>query len=157
MAVHKIQINEFLDVDYELIAIHSSIEDYRLAFFLNKVLGIELYRDKLTVELRTKNGKSSFEHFLFNDEKNDVCWHLISNKSELKANDSENIGMFDTIASSTYLVPEFKTADYVLKIENVDPLFDIDSVIKLIKEIPFITLVYTIEQNKLKSKNNLIF
>lgn len=65
--------------------------------------------------------------------------------------------MFDTIASSTYLVPEFKTADYVLKIENVDPLFDIDSVIKLIKEIPFITLVYTIEQNKLKSKNNLIF
>ena len=33
MAVHKIQINEFLDVDYELIAIHSSVEDYRLAFF----------------------------------------------------------------------------------------------------------------------------
>ena len=95
MAIHKIQINEFLDIDYELIAIHSSVEDYRLAFFLNKMLGLQLYKNNLAVELRTKNGKSCFEHFIYDDEKNDVCWHLISNKSELKIKENSSLGLFE--------------------------------------------------------------
>ena len=40
MAIHKLHIDEFDEVDYELIAIHTSLEDYRLAYFLNKKLPI---------------------------------------------------------------------------------------------------------------------
>ena len=35
MALYKLHIEEFDEVDYELIAIHTSLEDYRLAYFLN--------------------------------------------------------------------------------------------------------------------------
>lgn len=157
MAVHKIQINEFISTDYELIAIHSSIEDYRLAYFLNKELGIQLFKNKINVELRSKNGKSSFEHFIYDDEKNDVCWHLISNKSQINLNTNQNVGFFENVSSTSYLIPEFKKADYVLKIENVDKVFNTENVVEKIKQIPFIPLVYTIEQEKIKSKNNLIF
>lgn len=157
MAVHKIQINEFLDVDYELIAIHSSIEDYRLAYFLNQALAIQLYKNRVSIELRTKNGKSCFEHFMYDDEKNDVCWHLVANKSEIDVTVNNTVGFFENITSASYLVPEFKTADYILKIENVDTVFNLEKTITQIKQIPFIPLVYTIEQDKLKSKNNLIF
>lgn len=156
MAIHKLQIDDFLCTDYEVIAIHSSIEDYRLAFFLNKELKIHLHKNKSSIELRTKKGKSSFEHFIFDDERKDVCWHLISNKSELKTEEN-SLGFFENVASASYLIPEFKTADYILKIENVDPLFKIDEVINTIKKIPFIPLVYTIEEDQIKSKNNLIF
>lgn len=157
MAVHKIQINEFISTDYELIAIHSSIEDYRLAYFLNKELGIQLFKNKINVELRSKNGKSSFEHFIYDDEKNDVCWHLISNKTQINLNTNQNVGFFENVSSTSYLIPEFKKADYVLKIENVDKVFNTENVVEKIKQIPFIPLVYTIEQEKIKSKNNLIF
>lgn len=157
MAIHKIQIAEFLDFDYELIAIHSSVEDYRLAYFLNKELGIRLSKNRLDIELQTKNGKSSFEHFIYDDEKNDVCWHLVANKSEVDLSAKQNIGLFENITSASCLIPEFKTADYILKIENVDTVFDIENVVTIIKKIPFISLVYNIEQDKIKSKNNLIF
>ncbi len=40
MAIHKIQINDFISDDYELIAIHSSLEDFKLAYCLNKELAI---------------------------------------------------------------------------------------------------------------------
>jgi len=33
MAVHKIFIEDFEEEDYHLIAIHTTLEDYRLAFF----------------------------------------------------------------------------------------------------------------------------
>ena len=45
MAIHKLQIVDFLSIDYELIAIHTSIEDYRLAYFLNKELEIKLSKN----------------------------------------------------------------------------------------------------------------
>ncbi|MPT36827.1 MAG: IPExxxVDY family protein, partial [Flavobacterium sp.] len=36
MAIHKLLINDFISEDYELIAIHSTLEDYRLAYFINQ-------------------------------------------------------------------------------------------------------------------------
>lgn len=157
MAVHKLQIDDFISTDYMLIAIHCSIEDYRLAYFLNKELKIKLQKERISIELKNKNGKSNFDHFCFEDDKNDVFWHLISNKSIWENSHLRNVGFFENIDSVAFLVPEFKTANYILKIENIDTIFDIESVIQTIKTIPLVSLVYTIEQDKLKSKNNLIF
>ena len=38
MAIHKLDLGEFDEIDYYLIAIHTSLEDYRLAFFINQKL-----------------------------------------------------------------------------------------------------------------------
>ena len=40
MTIHKLLIDDFVTVDYKLIAIHASLEDYRLAYFINKTLGV---------------------------------------------------------------------------------------------------------------------
>ncbi|MBP6551633.1 MAG: IPExxxVDY family protein, partial [Flavobacterium sp.] len=42
MAVHKLDLGEFDEIDYHLIAIHTSLEDYRLAYFINQKLPINL-------------------------------------------------------------------------------------------------------------------
>ncbi len=47
MAIHKILIDDLLSSDYELIAIHSNLEDYRLAYLINKVLEIKLTKEQV--------------------------------------------------------------------------------------------------------------
>ena len=42
MAHHKLELVDFFSSDFELIAIHSKLESYRLAFFINKMVYIQL-------------------------------------------------------------------------------------------------------------------
>lgn len=156
MAVHKIQITDFFTIDYELIAIQSNIEDYRLAFLLNRALDIRLSKNTSDIEVNHNEGKSAFQHFIYEDELQDLSWHLVTNKSNFSSNNTSS-SLFKEINITMYLVPEFKQADYILKIDNTDDYFEIESILKKISEISNITLVHNINQDKLKSKNNLIF
>jgi hypothetical protein len=36
MAIHKLDLGDFDEIDYNLIAIHTSLEDFRLAYFINQ-------------------------------------------------------------------------------------------------------------------------
>lgn len=157
MAIHKIQINDFISIDYELIALHATIEDYRLAYHINKALHIQLSKNSTTIEIETKNGKSSFSHFTFDDKIHDIGWSLFENKAIAKTSGIKNTGIFDTIDVTMYMLPEFKKADYILKIDNNDGLFPIEKIIQAISKVDQIAMVYPIDQDKLKSKNNLIF
>lgn len=157
MAIHKIQINDFISDDYELIAIHSTLEDYKLAFLLNSVLGIQLKKNNSNIEIAIPEGKSSFGNFLFDDDKNDVVWSLIENKTTILTSKNKASQLFDNVEITVFLLPEFKKADYLLKIENIDHDFDEDEMIEKILSIKNITTVYTIDTTNLKSKNNLIF
>lgn len=156
MAIHKIQINDFISDDYELIAIHSTLEDYKLAFLLNSVLGTQLKKNDFNIEIEISEGKSSFSNFIFEDKKNDVVWNLIENKTILSSN-SKVSQLFEAVEVTVFLVPEFKKADYLLKIENIDYDFEAAEMIQKILSIKNITSVYTIDTTNLKSKNNLIF
>lgn len=158
MAIHKIQINDFISIDYELIAIHSSMEDYRLAYFINKVLQIRLSKNDSNIEIETKEGKSAFSHFIFDDEIHDIVWNLFENKATAVPSEKNATGIFDTIDITMYMLPEYKKADYILKIENIDStFFPLSEVVQHLSTITQISTAYTINQNKLKSKNNLIF
>ena len=46
MAIHRLDLDEFDEIDYYLMAIHTSLEDYRLAYFINKNLPINLSKSK---------------------------------------------------------------------------------------------------------------
>ena len=157
MAIHKIQINDFISDDYELIAIHSSLEDYKLAYMLNKVLGIQLSKNLTYVEIAIPEGKSAFSNYTFDDEKNDVIWTLIENKTTIINSNAQTTSLFEQVDITVFLLPEFKKADYLVKIENIDYGFDSESIIDKIQEIKNITTAYTIDITNLKSKNNLIF
>ena len=157
MAIHKIQINDFVSDDYELIAVHSSLDDYKLAYMLNKELGIQLSKNLAYVEIAIPEGKSAFSNYIFDDEKNDVVWTLIENKTTIINSNKQTTSLFEQVDITVFLLPEFKKADYLIKIENIDYGFDSESIVEKIQEIKNVTTAYTIDITNLKSKNNLIF
>ena len=157
MAIHKIQINDFVSDDYELIAVHSSLDDYKLAYMLNKELGVQLSKNLAYVEIAIPEGKGAFSNYIFDDEKNDVVWTLIENKTTIINSNKQTTSLFEQVDITVFLLPEFKKADYLIKIENIDYGFDSESIIEKIQEIKNVTTAYAIDITNLKSKNNLIF
>ena len=81
MANHKLYIDEFDEVDYELIAIHTSLESYRLAYFLNQKLPILLSRDKDEIQIKLKEGEVHFTRYLYENKEENTNWNLIENKN----------------------------------------------------------------------------
>ena len=162
MAVHKLYIEEFEENDYHIIAIHTSIEDYRLAYFLNRELSIRLSKNEFDIQSRTKEGKTAFTRFTFEDEKKVIMWDLVQNKNEVEGIEDESIqNLFSNtknkFLSSAYLLPEYKKVDFFLKIENAVNEIDSSDIVSKISNISSISLVYTVDKDKIKSKNNLIF
>ena len=61
MAVHKLVLDDFVDADYSLFAIHCDLEDYRLAFHINCALNTNLKRTKEDIDFN--DNEASFSLF----------------------------------------------------------------------------------------------
>lgn len=162
MAVHKLHIDEFDEIDYQLIAIHTSLEDYRLAYYINQNLPINLRKSNCNIQISNKDGETQFTRFIFEDEKAGVSWDLIQNKNEiLLSSERVNQGLFaessTKFSTKVYFIPEFRKVDYFLKIENAGDVIDVSEITSQINKIERISTVYSVEAEKIKSKNNLIF
>ncbi len=162
MKVFKLQIDDFDEVSFDLIAIHSSLEDYRLAFFLNQKLPVLLEKSKKPIEVMTKNGEVCFTKFSYFDVNRDLGWNLFQNKNEveiIETNNNQNLFMNMGMAMATpvFMLPEFKKVDFFLKIENQNSNYNIVEIVSKIKKIKSISTVYHIDNQNIKSKNNLIF
>jgi hypothetical protein len=161
MAIHKIQIDDFISIDYQLVAIHSTLEDYRLAYFINQKLAVSFEKSEKDIGIQIPEGKSHFTRFVFDDEENELYWNLIPNKTKVVTRQTKATSLFDEteldITTNIFLLPELKKVDYIIKIENTDDFFDVDTLIDELHSIKQITTAYKIEQHTLKSKNNLIF
>ncbi|TDE55032.1 IPExxxVDY family protein [Flavobacterium sp. GT3P67] len=162
MAIHKLDLGEFDEIDYDLIAIHTSLEDYRLAYFINQKLPINLSKSKNEIQINIKEGETNFSRFYYNDTEKDISWDLIQNKNEVtqyKKENTQNLFSNVTMEVSTkvFLLPEFKKVDYFLKIENNDDTMNVSKIQILLNTIDNVSTVYTVDTNQIKSKNNLIF
>jgi hypothetical protein len=162
MAVLKLHLEDFDEVDYQLIAIHSTLEDYRLAYFINQKLPVILSKKQDEVSVTVKEGEAFFSKFFFDDLNNDIQWTLISNKNEVtvrRKSTGQNLFLNTDveIATKVYLLSELKKVDYFLKIENNIDTFEMGELLKNLKSINRISTVYAVEPEKIKSKNNLIF
>ena len=162
MAVLKLHLDEFDEIDYDLIAIHSVLEDYRLAYLINQNLPIVLSKSKEDIGITINEGEALFVKFIYEDFKNDIQWCLMPNKNEIvikKKSTGQNLFLNTDveIATKVYLLPELKNVDYFLKIKNNKGIFDLEQIIKKINTINRIATVYAVIPEKIKSKNNLIF
>lgn len=162
MAIHKLDLGEFDEIDYHLIAIHTSLEDYRLAYFINQRLPINLSKNKNEIQINIKEGETKFSRYYYHDVEKVITWNLVQNINEVIQQKNDNRqGLFSNIdvevSTKVYLLPEFKKVDYFLKIENMDETMDILKIQSIVNTIESITTAYTVETNKIKSKNNLIF
>ncbi|WNM19531.1 IPExxxVDY family protein [Flavobacterium capsici] len=162
MAKLKLLSEEYEEIDYQLIAIHTSIEDYRLAFLINKNLPINLSKCNQDIEIQENNVELQFSRFSYDDEKNNISWNLIQNKNqEYQSSTTLDTGLFaNTIAqvsTNSYILPEFKKVDYFLKVDNCFSEDEIQETLLSLKNIQKISTVYTVAIENIKSKNNLIF
>jgi len=162
MAIHKLDLGEFDEIDYHLIAIHTSLEDYRLAYFINQKLPINLGKNKNEIQINIKEGETKFSRFYYYDVEKEISWNLIQNKNEViqqKNNSGRNLfsNINMEVSTKVYLLPEFKKVDYFLKIENIDEVMDVLKIQSILNTIESISTAYSVETNKIKSKNNLIF
>ena len=162
MAIHKLDLGEFDEIDYYLIAIHTSLEDYRLAFFINQKLPINLSKSKNEIQINIKEGETKFSRYYYHNIEKAISWNLIQNKGEVvqqKKDNGQNLfsNLTLEVATKVYLLPEFKKVDYFLKIENLDETMNGIKIQTALNSIDNISAIYTVETNKIKSKNNLIF
>ncbi|MFL9845059.1 IPExxxVDY family protein [Flavobacterium rhizosphaerae] len=160
MAVHKLVFDDFLTVDYGLIAIHSSIEDYRLAYFINRELELRLEKSA-DIHCKIPAGDSCFSRYIFMDESTDCSWNLIQNKNVIARSGADATSLFHegglSFTTTAYLMPELKKVDYILKVENPHTPTMLDETVKKLLSFQHISTAYKPDVHTLKYKNNLIF
>ena len=158
MAISKLNLEDFCNEVFSLFAIHTDLDDYRLAYFLNKHLGINLFRK--TFDLDFVNSKGSFSVFEYIDQTNFLKWSLISNIYNYifstKASNDDLFVESNNLVQKVNLLTEYKNVNYLLKIENNESQVDLEAIVKEIKSIPQVITLYDINKD-LKNKENLIF
>ncbi|MEN3323650.1 IPExxxVDY family protein [Mariniflexile soesokkakense] len=160
MAVHKLILDDvFEEVDCTLIAIHCTIEDYRLAYLLNKHLSTNLTRRTSNLDFSFDN--ATYSIFEWEDAKQLITWSLVSNICKTEIYKQENFNsLFKTeekVIRTIYLIPEYKAVNYFLKIDNQFNLSKEKNILKNILKIQQVATAFSIDINQLKSKDNLIF
>lgn len=154
MQVHALDLID----NFSLIGIHTSEEDYKLAYLLNKHLLTQF--KKSSEYLDFKNKKASFPIFKFIDKNKQLSSYLIPNKTIGKnsENTTENLFSKEEFFSSTaYLIQEKKKIDYFLKIEGEITNVALNKTIEKINKIEQIITSYQIDPLRLASKDYLIF
>lgn len=159
MALHKLVVDDFYDTSFSLLAIHCKLEDYRLAYLLNKHLGLNLSR--MDRDLDYKYFAASYSIYEWQDNENETSWNLVSNVCKREEDSLQSSGSLFTnqnkILKTFYLLPEFKNVDYLLKISDETLSFKEKIVLNIIQSIPQVITSYSIDVEELKSKDNLIF
>lgn len=159
MALHKLQVDDYYDASFSLFAIHCRLEDYRLAYLLNKYLDIRLSRKEH--DLDYKYFAASYSIFEWENDQLYTTWNLVSNVCVKEEDALQSSGsLFDDrshIIKTYHLLPELEKVDYLLKISNETKNFNERLILSKIQAIPQVITTYVIDNYKIKSKNNLIF
>ena len=156
MANLKLTFNDFESNDFELLAIHSNLKDFKLTFLINLKLCVLMSKNDNEISIKSSNGTGKFSRFSYDDLNHDITWELIKNQTNFNSNEN-NTGFFAENNITMNLIPELKIADYLLKIDNIDSSFNSEEVIEKINTIQNVSTIYKVNTTNLKSINNLIF
>lgn len=159
MLSHKLLLDE-VEEDYLLLAIHSSLEDYKITYFLNKYLQINFSRARQDIDFNHGAVQALYPLFLYKEPAKYRNYFLIKNKYQGPVKKVTSSGSLfteeDVTTKSSFLIPEYKEVDYFIKIDEDLNQAQLQVLINKIAAIPSIQTVYEIDHTQLKSKNNLI-
>lgn len=156
MQIHALGLEDFCEEEYSLIGIHTALEDYRLAYLLNKNLNIKFSKSTKNLEFEKDKNLASFSIYNFSSKKYDYDWFLIANSFK-NENQTQSSELLLTTETRTYLIPEKKKVDFFIKISGEVGDAHVINTVKKIKEIEQVITSYSIDKNTLKSKDFLIF
>jgi len=152
MAKHVLSF-DLDDEPLTIIAVHSGEEDYRLVYWLNKILNLRLQREAQDLEFANR---IFAPWYVFENELEFTRFVLLPNKIEGDTAD-QGIDLFSGIFKQVYYVlPEFKKANYLLKIEGASDI-DLTEILNKLKGLPEIVMAYALNSQQIKSRTNLIF
>jgi|TARA_B110000285_G_C15105004_1_gene607435 hypothetical protein len=158
MAIHKLLVDDFEDLNYSLLAVHCEIDDYRLAYFLNQSLETRLARTREDLDFVTS--LASFSVFEWINPQLQTNWHLIKN-SCLVEEVAISQGLFSETNQKSWvshsLLPEYQSVDYLLKINNGGGFINEKQILNKIQKITNVSTAYSLDISQLKSKEHLIF
>jgi hypothetical protein len=132
------------DYDFEVLAIISSVKDYKLAWAINKSLNISLCKTSDVCLDFIKAGTLLISNFIFETEY--TTFRLLRNKS-----------YEFTKIDKPYLLPELKEYDYIIKISGEHTSLSAKNTLERLKNLTVVEYIKQIDINTLKSKENLIF
>ena len=151
MKAQKVFLNiEPQDIDdFSVIAIHSNLEAYLLAYRLNQNLGCILHNTK------KKSLDDIYTRFKYISKISNDSWELISNHYKNEESHNEKNLLFDiNETNKKSLIPTLDSVDFFFKIS--ESKITSEWVTK-IRNIGGIQLVYKIDKRILCNLENLIF
>jgi len=160
MQSHKMLL-EVEDEYFYLIAIYSSLEGYKMAYFINKHLKIKLERERRDIDFNHAEYAALYELYSHKDPNSSYSTDLVSNKFKGEPKKILSSGSLfeeeELSPQEVNLIPEYNKVDYFLRMsEEIHPK-EFTKVLSKIGQIPGVQAAYAIDVDNLKSKQNLIF
>ena len=94
MANLKLTLDDFESNDFELLAIHTNLKDFKLSFLINLKLNVLLAKNDNEITIKSSDGTGKFSRFSYDDLKQDITWELIKNQTNFNSN-KNNVGFFE--------------------------------------------------------------
>ncbi len=162
MTSHKLWLDDDFEEEFSLIAIHCSAEAYKMAFMLNKYLGLKLERRRVDLDFSMNGLDVTFPIFKFDDEFQYTTYYLVANKCKSKMAQLNSAGsLFEDQEPNkmvtAYLLPELKKVDFFLKIESDFERIPLRKTLAQLNDIKEVISSYEVDTEKIKSNKNLIF
>ena len=150
MRNHVISYNE-IDDESQIIAIHSVLEPYDLAYKMNFSLGLDLVRSDFDISFKKNNQK--YMVYRNGDGQEESFWLFSNSFTEPKLNKASNL-LFEEESVENSLIPEFSKADFMLK--RIGEKNSMNRFLKSLSLLKDISSCYIVSSDKIKSKHNLI-
>ncbi|SDS55686.1 hypothetical protein SAMN05216503_3440 [Polaribacter sp. KT25b] len=156
MQIHSLGLEDLSEDEYTLIGIHTALEDFKLAYLLNKNLSTSFQKAIEDLIIEDLQIKACFSIFNCSIKKYDFDWFLIANSSK-RENKTASNELLLTSETKTYLIQEKKKVDFFIKIAGDLEYNILSKTVDKIKKIDQVITCYLIDKNTLKSKDFLIF
>jgi len=134
----KFSLELIEEYPYQVFGIAASAHDYRLCWHINKELGLNFVRQKAIQVINKRKETVNHELFVYEDEDAVAKYRLIQNKK-----------------TGSIFLPETSKADYLLVIDE-SPVLNYDDIVLKIKNIRPVLIVFPINLDALKYKQNLL-
>ena len=142
------KLEKFEEEKFNLFAIHSNADDYRIAFLLNSKCKSKFLKTKNYIDSPIQ--KAFFNHFEWQDIKTGISCDLFSNKFIKLEEDKTGVKNLFQLPETkeVYLINDFKEVDYFIKINSG---ISRDFFLKGMDKIDEISLFYEITGDKLNN------
>ncbi|MBT0812606.1 IPExxxVDY family protein [Litoribacter ruber] len=138
----KTKLQVVHEYEFDLIGLVAPLKDYKMAWVINNSLDLDLARTKdYQLEFINQPALVISQYIL---EKDHGFIQLLRNRSYSKSD------------KALYLVPELKTIDYFLLLQDYTYELNINAYIEELSKHPYVQNVVKLDVTKLKSKENLL-